>query len=290
MRLIIRPLPPYTPIASPTPTPPSQPLLALPFALLQEALAAAKAEGLELQPGKATGYKGVYTKLTNGEVSFKSKIKRPNGQNELLGCFHTAEEAALVYARAKRDGGELELPPEPEAAEYGEYPVDDEGNPYHDYERSAADSHHISEEELFKINELLALRLAAKKRRDFDDADKLQAQLRRQYRVEVQDRLLEWRLMGPQGATAASTRVGEHDYIRADDDSSELTEEQVCIYPSHTHSSPMHPPYARPHSPSISPDPFSQRSSLTLDPFLPHMSDPTLPPYHRIHLLSSLSA
>lgn len=51
--------------------------------------------------------------------------------------------------------------------------------------------------------------------------------MRNEFNVEVQDRILEWRVMRPQSATAFNTRAGGHDYERAEDDDNELTKEQI---------------------------------------------------------------
>jgi|EP00966_Prymnesium_polylepis_P084392 hypothetical protein len=72
-------------------------LLARPLSA-REVKAAVKAEGLRLQRSKnASGYKGV--SIGSGER------KRPYNvdvRGNFLGCFESAEEAALVYARATR--------------------------------------------------------------------------------------------------------------------------------------------------------------------------------------------
>ncbi len=80
----------------------------------EEALAAAAAEGLELQrASSATGYLGVGTK----GVSFCAYI-RVAGKREFLGSFACAEEAALAYAR-RRDAtrGPPPAPPVPRSDE-----------------------------------------------------------------------------------------------------------------------------------------------------------------------------
>ena len=75
----------------------------------EEALAAAAAEGLELQrASSATGYLGVCVKGASG---FSASI-RVAGKREHLGTFACAEEAALAYAR-RRDATRGPPPPPP---------------------------------------------------------------------------------------------------------------------------------------------------------------------------------
>jgi hypothetical protein len=64
----------------------------------KQALDEAVAERLELLPSNgASGYRGVYP-ATPSATSFKAVVTE-DGKQKLLGCFHTAEEAALCYAR-----------------------------------------------------------------------------------------------------------------------------------------------------------------------------------------------
>ena len=46
-------------------------------------------------------FKGVYI-FSTGQRRFLARLNK-NGKSTNLGCFHTAEEAALVLARARRD-------------------------------------------------------------------------------------------------------------------------------------------------------------------------------------------
>lgn len=67
----------------------------------EEALQAAAREGLTLRPAKAktsSPYFGVY-RIGNGPRSYLAKAYDYKGQRFNLGCFHTAEEAALELAR-----------------------------------------------------------------------------------------------------------------------------------------------------------------------------------------------
>lgn len=65
------------------------------------ALQEAAAEGLELFPSNgSSGYKGVYP-TSPAATSFKAIVTdKDSGKQNLLGCFPTAEEAALCYVRA----------------------------------------------------------------------------------------------------------------------------------------------------------------------------------------------
>mmetsp|Transcript_35955 Transcript_35955/g.71550 ORF Transcript_35955/g.71550 Transcript_35955/m.71550 type:complete len:84 (+) Transcript_35955:83-334(+) len=71
----------------------------------EEALHAAESEGLELKLtkiGGSTPYSNVY-KMSNGRLprSFLAKVNH-FGKRMTLGCFKTAEEAALEVARASQ--------------------------------------------------------------------------------------------------------------------------------------------------------------------------------------------
>ena len=69
----------------------------------EEALRQAEAEGLELPRGKTTGgYSGVQHYKQRKSKPFVSSIWQ-GAKLHYLGSFNTAEEAALVHARAKRD-------------------------------------------------------------------------------------------------------------------------------------------------------------------------------------------
>ena len=64
-----------------------------------EAHAAAAAEGLALVPAEnATGFKGVSRNKGGTSKPFKARAVGTAGANH-LGCFATAEEAALAVAR-----------------------------------------------------------------------------------------------------------------------------------------------------------------------------------------------
>eukprot|EP00316_Scyphosphaera_apsteinii_P008395 CAMPEP_0119299518 /NCGR_PEP_ID=MMETSP1333-20130426/1599_1 /TAXON_ID=418940 /ORGANISM="Scyphosphaera apsteinii, Strain RCC1455" /LENGTH=449 /DNA_ID=CAMNT_0007300971 /DNA_START=145 /DNA_END=1494 /DNA_ORIENTATION=+ len=71
---------------------------------------AALAEGLSLIPASnSSGFKGVTLDLSRGRFkSFKAQVKEGGASRRIrnLGCFRTAEEAALTYARyvKRRDG------------------------------------------------------------------------------------------------------------------------------------------------------------------------------------------
>ena len=79
----------------------------------EEALQQVEAEGLTLlrAEGRSTGYKGVTVCANNRP--YQAGVRR-NGKQAYLGCFATAEEAALVVARTPEaraqvaDGGRLE--------------------------------------------------------------------------------------------------------------------------------------------------------------------------------------
>ena len=68
-----------------------------------EIATALEAEGLFLLPsrreGAKTGYKGVYPNPSDAKKPYAAQVRR-DGRNVVLGKFATAEEAALVYARA----------------------------------------------------------------------------------------------------------------------------------------------------------------------------------------------
>ena len=77
----------------------------MPWMTAEEALAAARAEGLQLPPSETQGgYKGVSVdhRCTSGRA-FEGRIKIGGHGQVYLGRFHTAEQAALMVAReAKR--------------------------------------------------------------------------------------------------------------------------------------------------------------------------------------------
>ncbi|EOD27744.1 hypothetical protein EMIHUDRAFT_204691 [Emiliania huxleyi CCMP1516] len=79
-----------------------------------EAIRQAEREGLTLTASSSnSGYKGV-TFYPNRQCSKKYQLKvKVGGTTVFLGCFATAEQAALFYARreAGRDTSDLTLPP-----------------------------------------------------------------------------------------------------------------------------------------------------------------------------------
>ena len=94
----------------------------------------------------------------------------------------------------------------------------------HDYVRDERDASELPDGALEEINDLLARRLEAKMKRAFNTADGLKDQLRA-FGVSVDDREKVWRyapvvprVFGPDG----------HDYTRAEDDSTELGEDQLA--------------------------------------------------------------
>jgi len=74
----------------------------------------------------------------------------------------------------------------------------------HDYRRDRSDDYSLRPEELEKVDALLGKRLAAKKARDFDRADALQAELRGMG-VEVDDKQRVWYVRYHDGGRAASS-------------------------------------------------------------------------------------
>ena len=74
----------------------------------------------------------------------------------------------------------------------------------HDYSRSHTDDYALRAEQLDRIDELLGRRLAAKRARDFEKADQLQAELR-QLGVEVDDRARQWYVRYGDGERTASS-------------------------------------------------------------------------------------
>jgi len=81
-----------------------------------EAIRQAEREGLTLTASSSnSGYKGV-TFYPNRQCSKKYQLKvKVGGTTVFLGCFATAEQAALFYARreAGRDTSDLTVPPPP---------------------------------------------------------------------------------------------------------------------------------------------------------------------------------
>jgi len=92
--------------AAPPEPPPPPPLSA------EEALRQAEAEGLTLlrSESSSTGYKGVGFNSSCKTKPYQAKVKR-GGKNVHLGCFTTAEEAALVFARASEAQAAALQPP-----------------------------------------------------------------------------------------------------------------------------------------------------------------------------------
>jgi len=74
----------------------------------------------------------------------------------------------------------------------------------HDYSRAAPDDYNLKPDELGRIDALLGKRLAAKKARDFEKADVLQAELR-SLGVEVDDEKRLWYVRYHDGGRAASS-------------------------------------------------------------------------------------
>ena len=74
----------------------------------------------------------------------------------------------------------------------------------HDYSRSHTDDYALRAEQLDRIDQLLGRRLAAKRARDFEKADQLQAELR-QLGVEVDDRARQWYVRYGDGERTASS-------------------------------------------------------------------------------------
>ena len=87
-----------------------------PTAAGAEAIRQAAREGLTLSTSSnSTGYKGVsYCPKERGSKKYKLEVKT-RGKTAFLGCFATAEQAALFYARweAGRDTSDLIAPPPP---------------------------------------------------------------------------------------------------------------------------------------------------------------------------------
>ena len=74
----------------------------------------------------------------------------------------------------------------------------------HDYSRSQSDDYFLETEQLDKIDELLGRRLAAKRARDFDRADRLQTELR-ELGIEVDDKARQWYIRYGDGERTASS-------------------------------------------------------------------------------------
>ena len=74
----------------------------VPHMTAEDALRTARDEGLQLvcTPGSKSGFKGVSGNGKRGDTFRFVAERRVDGRNERLGSFHTAEEAALAYARA----------------------------------------------------------------------------------------------------------------------------------------------------------------------------------------------
>jgi len=71
----------------------------------------AEAEGLTLlRSDSSTGFKGVYFKSTYKSNPYRAEVSR-GGKQEFLGCFATAEEAALHVARASATQAAAPQPP-----------------------------------------------------------------------------------------------------------------------------------------------------------------------------------
>ena len=74
----------------------------------------------------------------------------------------------------------------------------------HDYSRASSDDFVLTVDEIEQINALLGRRLAAKKGREFDKADSLQAELRA-LGVEVDDKRRVWYVRYHEGGRTASS-------------------------------------------------------------------------------------
>ena len=74
----------------------------------------------------------------------------------------------------------------------------------HDYRRQPTDDYVLSEEQIESVDRLLGRRLAAKRARDFDLADALQAELRA-LGIEVDDKARLWYVRYHDGGRAASS-------------------------------------------------------------------------------------
>ena len=74
----------------------------------------------------------------------------------------------------------------------------------HDYSRASSDDFVLTVDEIEQINALLGRRLAAKKGREFDKADSLQAELRA-LGVEVDDKRRGWYVRYHEGGRTASS-------------------------------------------------------------------------------------
>jgi len=95
--------------APPKPPPPKPPPLTA-----EEVLRQAEAEGLTLlkSEGGSTGYKGVGFDSRGKAKPYRAQTYR-GGKQVFLGCFATAEEAALCYARSPEVQGATAAPIEP---------------------------------------------------------------------------------------------------------------------------------------------------------------------------------
>jgi len=80
----------------------------------EKALRQAEAEGLALlrSGSNASGYKGVAFNSSLKSKPYQAKVRR-GGRQVFLGCFATAEEAALCYARSPEGQAAAAAPPEP---------------------------------------------------------------------------------------------------------------------------------------------------------------------------------
>lgn len=74
----------------------------------------------------------------------------------------------------------------------------------HDYSRSRSDDYDLGDSQMSQIDELLGRRLAAKRARDFERADRLQTELR-DLGVEVDDKAREWYIRYHDGERSASS-------------------------------------------------------------------------------------
>ena len=93
----------------------------------KEALQQAQAEGLTLlrSESNTSGYKGVYFRSGHKSKPYQAQMKR-GGKNVTLGCFATAEEAALVFAR---DAAAHTVAPQPPASSSRKRKVESEEQP-----------------------------------------------------------------------------------------------------------------------------------------------------------------
>ena len=113
---------------------------------------------------------------------------------------------------------------------------------HHDYRRMEGDTARV---DVRRVDELLSMRVAAKRAGDFRAADAIRKDLQRQCNVAVLDREREWHVIGSEGlgrpdgeskpyggyggAHNMAERFGErgHDYKRGDDGAAEVDDDKV---------------------------------------------------------------